>query len=353
MRVLISFSVLHLILALFMLLRNRASKIMNEELFFFKLVLLAGSVVGLMFVPNRYLSLIPMLARYPALLYLVYQNICLLDLGFKGSEYLWTKNLRRRNSSFFAMSMCIAFFCFVFLAAVSTFLNWFYFFQSDCGWNIATLASSTLVSLLIILFGFLGSKKHTHFATGAWIAFVFSLLTGSLLTSTFQSGCNPYDRKGDANYFFFQNSLRLIVDLGIGFLAVCFASLSTETSQALSDANLVYIRSHDTNSLDLSKSLDETFDEEAIRVSLRMQFNDSKIIYFSDSFLTFHLIVFLFSSYLLCAFFQWGSLDVFRDEIWGGTVLASQEAFFAKAFSGVVLIFLYVWVVIVQRYHQT
>lgn len=331
-----------------MIFRNRVSRTANEELFFFKLLIFLGAVIGFFQVPNSYLTLVPLWARYPALLYLIFQNIALLDFGFKTSEYLWNKTVRRKTN-FFAISMCI-FFCFcVFLILISSFVNWFIFWLPGCGWNRWTLICTSTVTALLVLLGFVSTKDRTNFTAGAWAAFVLSLGTGSLLASSFQADCNPVDSREDANNFFFSHSLRLLIDLGISFLAVCYSSLATETSQALTDAHLVYIHSHDEPSFDLSKSLDDTFDEEAIRVGLRLQFQGSISQYRSELFINFHVILVLFLAYIICAFFQWGQIDVFREELWSGVILGSQEAFYGKAFTGLVLVVLFVWVTIVGR----
>lgn len=345
---LLSLTGFHLILFMFMLLGNRASRVVNEELFAFKILAIIGGVVGLCFVPNRYLSLVPLLAQYPAVLYLIYQNICLLDMGFRLSDFFWVKNIRKRTS-FYAVWMCFFFVFCVFVAVVSQLINWLIFWISGCKWNKWTLISSSVTAGVLILVGFVPIRERVHFITGAWMAMLFAINTGSTLASTYETDCNPLDRPYDANAFFSENRLRLIIDLGLAFVSMSYSSFTSTTSQVLTDAHLSYMKAMESSSLDISRSLDEGLDEEKIKVGLRLEFQRSTFKYTSGYFTKFHSTALLFTTYLLCLFFEWGEIEVYREELWGGVLLGSPVAFYAKGFAGVVMVLFYLWVTILPR----
>lgn len=348
LRLLLSLAALHALILLLVVWRNSVARVANEELFLLKLALVAGGTFGLLNVSNDRLAAVVSAARYPGLLYLLYQNICLLDFGFFLSELLWRRTQRRR-SSFFAVLMCFAFAFCLLLLLFSALMNWANFWRETCDLNVPTLVGSWAVSGLLVLAGFLKVDDQSHFLTGAFVALLFSLNTGSALGSYWTAGCNPFDGGQDANRFFANGVFRLTANLFFAFIAAVYSAFASETSAALDEAHLVYFRTNEHSLLDVSRSIDDTLDENAIRFVVKSEFQDSNDKYRSTYFARFHLSVLLFVLYLTCLFFEFGTVDTDEKERWKGVVVGNKLSFYGKAFGTVVALVLYLWVVLVRK----
>lgn len=348
LRLLLSLTVLHALILVFVAFRNTVSRVANEELFIVKFGLLVGGTIGLLYVPNDRLTIVVSLARYPGLLYLLYQNICLMDFGFFISEMLWIRTQRRR-SSFFAVLMCFAFSFCLLLLLFSALINWSNFWRETCDFDIPALVGSWVVSALLVLAGFLKIDDKSHFLTGSFVGLLFSLNVGSALGSYWTVGCNPFDGGQDSNRFFLSGIFRLSVNLLFAFVAAVYSAFASETSIALDEAHLVYFRTNEHSLLDVSRSIDDTLDENAIRFVVKSEFQDSGDKYKSTYFARFHLSVLLFLFYLVCLFFEFGTIDVDEKNRWKGVVVGNQLSFYGKTFATGVMLALYFWVVLARK----
>lgn len=347
MSIFLSFFLLHFLIFFCLLFKNHFSKVINEQLFFMKTLILFGSFFGFLFLDNSGFYYMFEISKIGGHIFMAFQNVCLTDLSFLVSEFLWDKNKSKR-SSFYEILMFFGFMFCLFLIGVSIFINFMNFWINDCFFNKLVIIINICMVILLIFISFFRLDKRVHFFAGGFIALMVSLNIGTSMRSYFDEDCNPFFKQKDQNSFFISIYPNLMINLFIAFLTIFFSAISSDTSQTLQISHLNYIKLQETSNLDLSRSLDDNIDLESITIGLHREFNNSIYSYETNYFIKYHFSILILLMYLTTLFIDWGKINVENGKI-ESIILGDKRTFYWKMFGNGVLIMLYFWIMVFTR----
>lgn len=204
-----SLAICHSIILLCLLCRNDFSRIMNEQCWASKVLVVIGAFVGSMFIKNEFFEVYSTIAKVFSIFFLLFQIIMIIDLCYLWNES-WVGNYDRGQDVYAWLLIIFTLALYIGVIVTTVFLyKWF----AGCG--IGTMAITANVILMLIATGlpFTGLNPNgSIFASSAVCAYTTYFTYAGL--SNMIDTCNPVgDSSAGPIIFLVTGSILVIVSL--------------------------------------------------------------------------------------------------------------------------------------------
>lgn len=339
-RLSVALAAMHLLILLMLLLRNGCSRVFNEEVWPFKILLIIGVFIGCFFIKNESFRLYSTISAVAGGIFLLFQIVMLIDLFYTWGVK-WVKNYDEGGNGWMYLLI---------ISTVVLYAGALYFivnsFRTFSGIGIGTFACVSnvvfvLVSAILVL---LRLNPDASLLTAAAFALITSFLTWSGLSSM-DSELNPLKNSDSATI------VNLVIGLIFIVVSLIYVSLgdSDETSGQMSagGVNIPQAVLADQNNEEDAKRQRLADEEEAGVVrkdAQEIKKELSRNIYQTNSFIYFHLILLFASCYVSMLLTNWGS-PAFNGKQFQG-FQAGDRSMWVKLATSWTATVLYVWTLI-------
>ena len=331
-RISLALVIFHFFILIFVLMRNGCSKVMNEEVWPFKILLVLCLFIALFFLNNTFFETYSTIAMIASLFFLIFQIVMIIDLF-----YLWGENWVSKydnGSNFYMYALIIvtlAIYAGVIYWVVKSY-NWF----GGCG--IGTLANTVNLVFIILdaLIIFAGLNPNgSLLTTGAVSGYSTYLIWSGL--SHMEDSCNPLLSEDFTTVFHMVFGLVVIV------AALIYVSVgsSERTSGQVAPGGVDIAKGLLADKVPMAQEMDY---EEGIIMRLK---NHELQVYQENSFIYFHIIMILAACYIAMLLSNWGSPVIGGQEFF--QFQASQMSMWIKVGVAWTTMALYTWTLIAPR----
>lgn len=339
-RVSLSLVILHFLIFLCILPKNRFSVFVNERFFFFKFIMIMVLTFGFLFVDNYYLVFVVKSSTYLSLVFLIIQSVSLIDFGYKWAEN-WNRKYEEGSKLFLFLTIFMTLLLFA-LTILVTIFNFQNFWISECLYNMVILIINVIIILTIFIIVLFTFDTFSTFLTTMFITLILTFMNGYSLSSINSQTCNNPASKN--NFFIYDTLFHITTNILLAFLSGFFISTSKSTSKKFQQVNLKYLRSN-SNSNSLSRSIFQDQDEEMIQYEMQVKFLNT-VYYKNQYYLLFHVYCMFFAVYLIMVFFDWREFDLENGK-WVQLVKSNTSGFVVKSFNWGVFGVIYFWTLVV------
>jgi len=339
-RLSLALAAMHILILLMLLLRNGCSRVFNEEVWPFKILLIVGVFVGCMFIKNDSFQIYSTIAMVAGVIFLLFQIIMIIDLFYQWGVK-WVKNYDEGGNGW--MYLLIITTVVLYGGALYFIIN---SFKSFSGIGIGTFACVVnvifvLISAILVL---VRLNPDASLLTAAAFALITSFLTWSGLAN--MDDPNNELRKAESTTI-----INLVIGLIFIVVSLIYVSLgdSDETSGQMTTAGVnipqAVLAEHKNEDDEKRQRLDE---EEQAGIARRdakeIKKELSQNIYQSNSFIYFHLILLFASCYIAMLLTNWGNPVVNGKQF--TDFQAGNRSMWMKIGTSWVATVLYVWTLI-------
>lgn len=314
--------------------RDGFAKAVNEGGFGIKCLAVVGLTLLLFIVDNDRLRVYVQAATYCGVLFLLYQNITLIDFG-----YIWNEKWLQRyedGNSFYGFLLLTATAGMLVLTVLTTITNFQNFWRDGCSYYKTNLVLSVLLLLGMLVLAVLQLFRSSSILTATFIALVFTYFNGYALASFPDDTCNPYAPNQEHKSSILDSLIHIGVNIGAGLLTVLCLSVDAQPSQQLATAGL---------------AVNPTDGEAEREVPIMGQETETSLpaVYQSSYYIWFHFVMAVFSVYLVMIFFDWRDLNL-NVEKWSELLAPSPSAFYIKTVGSVLFLLLYIWTLVAPAF---
>jgi hypothetical protein len=314
--------------------RDSFARAVNEGGFGIKFGAVVGTTFLLFFLDNDHLRVYVQVAAYCGVLFLVYQNISLVDFG-----YIWNEKWLQRyedGNSFYGFLLLAATVGMLVLTVLSTVSNFDTYWRDGCAYYKTNLIISVMLLVGMVVLAVLQLYRSSSVLTATFIALVFTYFNGYALASFPDATCNPFHLESEQKSNILDSLLHIGINIGAGILTVLCLSVDAQPSQQMATAGL---------------AVNPTDDEADKDVPILGE--DTKhvvpAVYQSNYYIWFHFVMAVFSVYLVMIFFDWRDLNL-GVEKWSELLAPSPSAFYIKTFASFLFLLLYVWTLLAPAF---
>lgn len=289
---------------------------------------------ALLFVPNSALRAYVTAATFFGVVFLLYQNISLVDFGYTWNE-VWLSKYQEGNA-FYGILLIVATAGLVVLTVMATLANFATFWRDGCPYYKTNLVGSVVVLVAMVVLALAQLYRSSSILTASFVALVFTYFNGYALASYPDKECNPYGGAQPPPSAILDSILHLMVNVGAGLLTVVCLSVDAKPSSEMTVAGLA-VNPTDTQDANEVPIMGETPKDEL------------PAVYLSNYYIWFHLVMAVFSVYLVMIFFDWRDLNL-SVEKWSQLLSPSPSAFAIKTGASVLFVLLYVWTLVAPAF---
>lgn len=332
---------LHLLIGLSCLTRDKFAKVVNEQLWGLKLLVVVGGFIGTLFISNdSFFIPYAKITLYLSGLFLFAQAVSLIDAFYLWAD-LWAEKFDNGNK-------CYG--CLLITCSLGMYLGAGYFIYSlfkdywipGCGWNIFWIIVMIVTAVVFIVLIVLKFHPNGSIITsGAITIFGIYLFWAAFITDP-RTECNPsYSSKTNM-------VIQILASMGFGFACTVYWAVTYQGSKAYDQSKLPSLGANEG---------DEEVEKETEQIQKEQDGDDSAtnlvkvedttqfVEYENNSYLKFHAFMMLFAFYICAVFTNWGHASI-SDTTWNYEDSQSSGPYYIKIAIGIFTYSLYLWTVV-------
>jgi len=339
-RISLALAVMHVMILLMLLLRNGCSRVFNEEIWMFKVLMIVVVFAGCFFIKNDSFKAYSNIAMIFSFFFLLFQIVMIIDLFYTWGVN-WVKNYDEGGNGWMYLLI---------LTTVVLYAGSFYFtvnsFQNFGGCGIGT--STTVVNVIFMVVAavliFLRLNPDGSLLTSGAVSLITSYLTWSALSNQDET-CNKLQNLSSTTL------INLIVGLVFIVTSLIYVSIGSSEDNsgqvAPGGVNIPQAVLAEPKNEDDAKR-ERLHDEENAGIQTnkgKEELKDLSLrVYQSNSFIYFHLILLFASCYLAMLLTNWGAPVIDGDEF--PTFKEGNRSMWIKLATAWVTMGLYVWTLV-------
>ncbi len=335
-RVSVSLFVLHIILMTLLLTRDSFAKYVNENCLLLKFILIIAMTIVLMFVDNNSLLFYVNFASVFSTIFLLYQSIVLIDFGYSWNDLWMDKYIK--GTTFYGILLILATCllssgtCYLLFATIKN------FWIEGCGYNKFSIISNILMIILFLVLVLLKLNPDSSIMTGFFVSMIYTYFNGTSLSSIADKSCNPFiENKNPFDKIFYSFFFHIFANLILGYITTLFVSISEKSANVVNQVNLNLVHR-------VAEDEGET-DSQTQALQPEEKQKEGLLIYKTNHYIFFHLMMAMFSLYLVMIFFDWRELNMDFDN-WISLQSTSTSGFWIKTVNSLIFVLIYVWTLV-------
>lgn len=332
-------AVVHVLVGLSCLTRDKFAKIINEGLWGFKMILTAGGFFGSLFISNDFFGNYAQVSIYLSGVFLFVQAVSLID-GFYLWASFWAKKYDEGNGCY----GCLLIFTSLLQYALIGFFvyhGYSHFWKEGCGGNKMMLLVPVFFTVLFIVLIVLRFHPSGSILTSGAISIFGVYLFWATLVSNTNVSCNNQYSSSSAML------LQIFFSFFFAFSCNIYWALITQSSDAYKQAQLPEVAATDGDKEIADKTEKDNAQQENQNTNLikRDDTAEQYVEYENNSYLKFHGFMILFSVYICAVFSNWGHATI-NGSSYNFKGDNSNAPYYIKASTAVFTFGLYLWTVI-------
>lgn len=332
-------AIVHVLVGLSCLTRDKFAKIVNEGLWGFKMILTAGGFFGTLFISNDFFDSYAKASIYLSGVFLFVQAVSLID-GF----YLWAGFWAKKYDDGNGCYGCLLIFTSLLQYALVGFFayhGYSKFWVEGCSGNKLMLITPMIFVFAFFVLIVLKFHPHGSILTSGAISIFGVYLFWATLVSNNNTTCNSQYSSPSAML------LQIFFSFFFAFSCNIYWALITQSSDAYKQAQLPEVAATDGDKEIADKTEKENAKEGNQNTNLirRDDTAEQYVEYENNSYIKFHGFMILFSVYICAVFSNWGHATInggsynFKGD-------SSSAPYYIKASVGIFTFGLYLWTVI-------
>jgi len=304
-RLSLALMVMHVLILLMLLLRNGCSRVFNEEVWMFKVLLIIVVFAGSFLIKNDSFKIYSNVAMILSFFFLLFQVVMILDLFYTWGVN-WVKNYDEGSNGwmYLLIGMTVVLYAGSLYFTVGSFKSF-----SGCGIGTSTTVVNVIFMVVAAILVFLRLNPDGSLLTSAAVSLITSYLTWSALSNQeTEDNCNTLKDLDSTTI------INLVVGLVFIITSLIYVSIgsSEDNSGQVAPAGVNIpqaVLAEQKNEDDTKR--ERLADEE--NAGLQNQKGKEELkdlslkIYQSNSFIYFHLILLFASCYLAMLLTNWGA----------------------------------------------
>jgi serine incorporator 1/3 len=333
-------AIVHILVGLSCLTRDKFAKIVNEGLWGFKMILTAGGFFGTLFMSNDFFNTYAKVSIYLSGMFLFVQAVSLID-GF----YLWASFWAKKYDDGNGCYGCLLIFTSLLQYALIGFFvyhGFTHFWQPGCSGNKFMLITPVFFTIFFIILIVLRFHPNGSVLTSGAISIFGVYLFWATLVSNTNTTCNNQYSSGSAML------LQIFFSFFFAFSCNIYWALITQSSVAYKQAQLPDVAATDGDNEIAEKTEKENEAKEGNQNTNLIRRDDTAeqyVEYENNSYIKFHGFMILFSVYICAVFSNWGHATI-NGQSYNYKGDSSNAPYYIKATTAVFTFGLYLWTVV-------
>lgn len=334
-------AIVHLLVGLSCLTRDGFAKTVNEGLWGFKMLVVAGGFFGSLFISNNFFIPYAKSSLYFGGIFLFVQAVSLIDAFYLWADF-WAKKYDDGNGCYGCLLIFTSFSMYV-LTGYFIYKGFNEFWVEGCFGNKLMLILPVIICVAFVVLIILKFHPTGSIITSGAISIFGIYLFWAALISNTDTKCNQKYGNSKTNMF-----LQIGCSFFFGFACNVYWALNTSKSIAYEKANLPQLASSDGDE-EIQKATEqenkESQSNQAATQLVKRDNSDEFLEYENDSYIKFHGFMILFSIYICAVFTNWGHAKISNDT-WSYANNDSNAPYYIKVFVGFFTLLLYLWTIV-------
>lgn len=342
-RISLILAIFHVLVGLSCLTRDKFAKIVNEGLWGWKVLLIAGAFIGTLFIKNDFFLGYAKFSNWASGIFLFIQAVSLIDAFYLWADF-WAKKFEDGNSCYGCLLIFASLVMYT-AAGFFTYKAYSVFWLKECTGNMVILALGTILMIsftVLIVLKF--HPKGSIITSGAISIFGMYLIWATLVSST-SAKCNAVGQS--------QSNMMIQIGMSFFFAFSCnvYWALSTQRSKAYAEANIAAPfeaeGDEEVEKKEAVKEKAQAAKDEGTNLIKRDEATEDYLEYQNANYLKFHGFMFFFAIYICAVFTNWGFANT-SSNAWIYTK-ESDGPFWIKLLIAFFTLLLYLWTIVAPQ----